>query len=47
MKSKQVLDVQQMQHLQKLGMGLKKNYDVLGEMLLWCIKNKYIEIKAK
>lgn len=24
MKSKQVLDVQQMQHLQKLGMGLKK-----------------------
>lgn len=45
MKSKQVLDVQQMQ---KLGMGLKKkNYDVLGEMLLWCIKNKYIEIKAK
>ena len=44
--SKQCLDVQQMQHLQELGLGLK-NYDVLGEMLLWCIKNKYIEIKAK
>ena len=43
MKSKQVLDVQ---HLQELGMGLK-NYDVLGEMLLWYIKNKYIEIKTK